>query len=338
MNQTSRNCHRFEVAVLAATLFAGAACGAESTESDKPLAQQVFETMVQVPGVAKGFRIAHAKGIVCEGTFFPSQGAANLSKAGHFQGVAVPVTVRLSGGAVDPTLPDYSPDAGPRGLAIRFKLPGGAATDIVALSHNGFVSGSGEEFLALQKAVVATDPAQPHPWPVEVFLGAHPLALKFVQDSAIVPVSFATSAFFGNDAFIFVNQDGARQAGRYRILPVAGQLDLSDADAKAKSPDFLNEELRQRLANGPVEFRLLVQLANPGDQTRDPSLVWPEDRRTVDMGTLRISSVVADSDAAQRTLVFFPTSLTDGIELSDDPIPALRTSVYARSFARRQAP
>jgi catalase len=56
------------------------------------------------------------------------------------------------------------------------------------------------------------------------------------------------------------------------------------------------------------------------------------------MGTISITSVVADSDAAQKALVFFPTTLTDGIELSDDPLPSLRTSVYALSFARRQQP
>jgi catalase len=67
-------------------------------------------------------------------------------------------------------------------------------------------------------------------------------------------------------------------------------------------------------------------------------LVWPDDRRTVELGTLSISSVVPDSDAAQKALLFFPTNLTDGIELSDDPFPALRTSVYALSFARRQQP
>src|SRR4051812_5228978 len=329
MSSTFRRFRRFEakVVLLAAALFAGVAWGADSMESDKPLAQQVFETMVQVPGVAKGFRIAHAKGIICEGTFSPSLGAARLSRAGHFQVAAVPVTVRLSGGAVDPTLPDYSPDAGPQGIAIRFKLPEGGLTDIVALSHNGFVVGSGEEFLALQKAVVATDPAQPHPWPVEAFLNEHPLALKFVQDSAKVPASFGNTAFFGNDAFIFVNNDGVRQPGRYQILPVAGKRDLSDAEAKDKSPNFLAEDLRKRLAQGPVEYHLLVQLPNPGDPTHDPSLVWPEDRRTIDMGILRIASVVPDSDTAEKALVFFPTSLTAGIELSDDPLPALRTSV-----------
>ena len=135
-----------------------------------------------------------------------------------------------------------------------------------------------------------------------------------------------------------MNKDGQKQAGRYQFLPVAGQHNLSDDEAKAMSVNFLSEELKTRLAKGPVEFRVVVQLANAGDPTNDASLVWPDDRRTVEMGTISITSVVADSDAAQRTLVFFPTTLTDGIELSDDPLPQLRTSAYAMSFARRQQP
>ena len=292
--------------------------------------------MLQVPGVKSGYRPVHAKGIVCQGTFTPLKDAATLSKAAHFQRASVPVTVRFSDGPPDPSIPDNSPDVGPRGMAIRFNLPGGGKTDIVALSHNGFVVGTGEEFLALQKAIVATDPSKPHPWPIEVFLTARPLALKFVQDNQVIPASFGTQAFFSNDAFIFVNKDGVKQAGRYKILPVAGQHNLSEAEAKTKSADFLVEELKTRLKAGPIKFRLIVQLSNEGDPTNDPSLVWPDDRKTIAVGTISITSVVADSNAAERALVFFPTTLTDGIELSDDPFPALRTSVYALSFAHRQ--
>jgi catalase len=178
----------------------------------------------------------------------------------------------------------------------------------------------------------------PHPWPIEAFLAAHPRAMKFVQDNAVAPASYGTAAYFSNNAFVFVNKHGVKQAGRYQFLPVAGRRNLSDDEAKAMSPNFLSEELRTRLANGPVKFRLVVQLANAGDPTNDPSLVWPDDRRTVEMGTISVTSMVADSDAAQKALVFFPTAVTDGIELSDDPLPALRTSAYAMSFARRQQP
>jgi catalase len=315
-------------------LWAAAALGADA--EDKSLAQQIFEVMAQDPGTKPGYRVAHAKGIVCKGTFVPSAGAAKLSKAAHFQRRSVPVTIRFSDGSADPFVPDNSHDAGTRGMAVRFMLPGGGLTDVEGQAHNGFAVGTGEEFLALLKAARATNPSQPHPWPIEAFLGAHPRALKFVQDTAVVPASYGTAAYFSNNAFVFVNKAGVKQAGRYQFLPVAGRRDLSDDEAKAMSPNFLSEELRTRLAKGPVRFRLVVQLANAGDPTNDASLVWPDDRRTVEMGTISVTSMVANSDAAQKALVFFPTALTEGIELSDDPLPTLRTSAYAMSFARRQ--
>jgi catalase len=316
-------------------LWAGAASGADAP-SDKSLAQQIFETMIQVHGANPAFRTAHAKGIVCEGTFTPSEEAAGLSKAAHFQGGSVPVTVRYSNASPDPFIPDTA--SNPRGMAVRFRIAGGAETDIVALSHHGFIVGTGEDFLALQKAIVATDPSKPHPWPIEAFIGSHPLALKFVQETAAVPASYGTQAFFSNDAFIFVDKQGTKRAGRYQFLPVAGQQTLSAADAKAKGPNFLDEDLKARLATGPIRYRMIVQLANAGDPTNDPSVVWPDDRKTVEVGTLSITSIVPDSDAAQKGLVFFPTNLTEGIELSDDPFPSLRTAVYALSFARRRQP
>ncbi len=303
--------------------------------ADKDLAQQIFETMIQVHGVTAGHRPVHAKGIVCEGTFTPSTNAATLSKAAHFQKASVLVTVRFSDGSPELTIPDNSPGAGPRGMAIRFELPGGDETDIVAMSHNGFVVGTGEEFLALQKSIVATDPSKPHPWPVEAFVTSHPLALKFVQDNKVIPASFATEAFFGNDAFIFVNTNGVKQAGRYQILPVAGQYDLSDAEAKTKPADFLFDDLNTRLASGPIKFRLVVQLPNAGDPTSNPSLVWPDDRKTIEVGTINITSAVPDSAAVEKPLALDPINLTDGIELSDDTLPTVRSDVYALSVKYR---
>ena len=200
---------------------------------DKDIAQQIFDLMVKLPGGKPGYRPVHAKGIVCQGTFAPSKDAATISKAAHFQGAPVLVTVRFSDGAPDPSIPDNSPDAGPRGMAVRFHLPGDGKTDIVALSHNGFIVSNGEEFLALQQAVAATDPSQPHPWPIEVFLGTRPLALKFVLESRVIPASFATESFFSNNSFVFVNKNGVKQAGRYQILPLAGQQNLNDTEAKA---------------------------------------------------------------------------------------------------------
>lgn len=319
-----------------ALLLAPVSFGGESS-AGKDLAHQILDAMLKVHGNKPDHRTVHAKGLVCEGTFTPSPAVTSLSKAAHFRGGPVPVTARFSDGAPDPAVADNSPDAGPRGFAIRFKPNGGAETDIVAMSHNGFVVGTGEEFLALQTAIAAIDPSKPHPWAIEEFLDSHPLAMKFVQDNKIIPTSFATEAFFSNDAFIFVNKAGAKQAGRYQILPVAGRRDLSEAEAKARPVNFLMDDLKTRLAKAPVQYRLVVQLPNPGDPTKDPSLVWPEDRKSIEVGTISIRSVVPDSDAAERSLAFDPTNLTDGIELSDDPLPALRSKVYSLAVRHRHA-
>ena len=205
----------------------------------------------------------------------------------------------------------------------------------MAISHNGFVVGTPEDFLAFQKAITATDSSKPHPWPIEAFLGSHPKALKFVQELNHVPVSFATESFYSNNALIFVSTKQVRQAGRYQIIPVSGSQYLDEAAAKTMSPNFLSEELRARLAKTPATFHLLLQLAEPGDQTNDGSVVWPDDRKKVELGIITITSVVPDSAAAERELAFDPTRLVDGIELSDDPLPALRSRVYAYSVAGR---
>ena len=323
------------VVVAAALLAVSAAVVWAAPQSSGDLSQQIFDTMLKVHGTAPRTRPVHAKGVVCDATFTPSHAAATLSSAAHFQGGKTPVTVRFSDGAPDPSIPDNSPNAYPRGIAIRFLLPGGEKTDIVAISHNGFVVGSGEEFLALQQSIVATDPSKPHPWPVEQFVGAHPRALKFIQDGKPTPDSFATESFFANNALVFVNKTGVRQPFRYQILPVAGSHYLDDAEVQSKSPEYLFDELKARLPKGPIKYRLIAQLPNPGDATADSSVVWPADRKTVELGVITITAIVADSDAAQKALAFDPTLLPDGIELSDDPLPELRSKVYALSAMHR---
>jgi catalase len=137
---------------------------AEVPKQEASLPQQIAEVMVQLNGgVHTGFRFAHAKGLVLTGTFTPAKEATSISRAAHLRGPTVPVTVRLSDGTGVPQINDDNPNASPRGMAIRFTLPGGAFTDIVANSHNGFFVGTGEDFLAFLKTIAATTPTSPHP-------------------------------------------------------------------------------------------------------------------------------------------------------------------------------
>jgi catalase len=323
--------------VAAFTLFAALVCAPPALAAqEKSLPQQIADVMVQLNGgIHPGFRFAHAKGLVLTGSFTPAPSARSVSRAAHLAGGKVPVTVRFSDGTGNPEANDANPNTSPRGLAIRFTLPKGGFTDIVSNSHNGFFVGTGTDFLAFLKAVAATTPTSPQPSPIEQFLGAHPRALKVVQESQALPKSFANLAFFGNNAFVFVDSGGVKRAGRYQIIPVAGVAHLDSAVAAKAGPNYLFDDLRRRVARGPIAYRLFVQLANPGDPTNDGSIVWPEDRKRVPLGTLTLTAIAPDNEALQRKLTYNPIFVTDGIQLSDDPFPALRSAVYALSVQHR---
>jgi catalase len=80
-----------------------------------------------------------------------------------------------------------------------------------------------------------------------------------------------------------------------------------------------------------------VTVANPGDQTADPSKAWPKDRRSVEVGTLVVQRIIPEPDGPCRDINFDPTVLPPGMRTSDDPFPAARSSVYRVSYDDRTA-
>jgi catalase len=304
-----------------------------------PEKQRVYEQLVDALqalfGVHPGYRAVHAKGIVCEGTFSPAPTAPSVSHAAHFRGVSIPATVRFSNFAGVPTVPDGDPLASPRGMAIKFHLPGGVDTDIVAHSYDGFPVRTAEEFLVFVRALATSGPGVPSPTPLANFLVSHPQAKKFVEAPKPAPASFATESYYGVNAFRFTSREGVSRAGRYRVRPEAGEEHLDAAEAARRPESFLFEELRERLFRGPARFRLLVQLADENDPIDDGSLPWPEGRPQVELGTIAVTSRLADSAAVERRLLFDPTRLVDGVELSEDPLPLARSAVYAIAYRRR---
>jgi catalase len=301
---------------------------------DAPVTTQIVDAMNKMYGAHPGFRANHAKGVVVEGSFKASPGAAQLSRASLFDGRTIPVTVRFSDTGGLPNVPDGSADANPHGMAIKFHLPGGADTDMVIVSLKFFLVGTGEEFRDLLLAIIASPADAPKPTKFDQFTASHPSVLKALA-TVSTPDSFADEEYYGLDAFIFVAKDGRKQAVRYVMVPEK-VVHLTPEEGGRKSPDFLIEDLPRRIAQKPVVFHLNAQLAAPGDQTKDPSQPWPDTRKVVELGVLTLDKPVADSLAAQKKLLFMPTQLTDGIELSDDPLPVVRAGAYAVSFSRRQ--
>ncbi len=300
------------------------------------LGQDLLQQFDTIFGLHPGFRPAHAKGTMLTGAFTPSPDAASLTRAPHINRESTPVTVRFSNSTGIPLVPDNDPNANPRGLAIRFHLAEHVHTDIVSHSTDGFPVRTGHEFLEFLRAIASSDPSKPSPSPIETFLGAHPKALEFVQTPKPAPSSFARESYFGVTAMHFTNKDGFSRYGRYRIVPDAGNDHLDDAAVAARNANYLFDELAERIAKGPIKFRILVQLANDEDTVDDATIHWPENRTLLDLGTVVLTEPVSDNAGEQKHIIFDPIPRVDGIDPSDDPLLELRAAIYLLSGRRRR--
>jgi catalase len=288
-------------------------------------------------GPHPGFRPAHAKGILLTGEFKPSPEAVGLTRAPHVKRVSIPVTARFSNFAGVPAVADNdTQNASPRGFAVRFHLAEHVHTDIVAHSVDSFPTRTVDEFLEFINALIATDPAGPHPNAIEQFLGKHPAALAFVQTPKPIPTSFARESYYAVSAFRFTNAGGATRYGRYRLLPVAGNEYLDDTRAAAQTPNFLLDEIGARVPKEPVRFRVHVQLAQDGDVTDDSTLRWPESRQLITFGEISLTAVAPNNAAEQQRIIFDPIPRVEGIEASADPLFDPRANIYLMSGRRRR--
>lgn len=293
-------------------------------------AQAAVDTANDVFGRHPGFRALHAKGTLCRGTFTASGDAAELTRAAHLQaGSALPVTARLSNGSGKPDAADYAPD--PRGLAVKIYLADDSRTDIVTQTSPRFPVHTPEAFIELLRA-------QATPWRMPLFLVRHPetlRALPVARKGLQPPESYSTCTYYGLHAFRFLDANDRPSYVRYIFVPEAGDRRISSAEGKRRGRDYLQEDLRQRLDGGPVRFTLELQVADPGDPVDDPWAMWPAERRRIRAGTLELTGLETEREQDGDVLVFDPVRVTDGIELSDDPVLRFRSEAYRESVTRR---
>jgi catalase len=300
----------------------------------------LYEDLVDAANAVYGShprsRALHAKGTWCEGTFTAADGATKLCRAAHYSGAAVPALVRVSNASGDPNSNDAQREA--RGMAVKFRPEGAEETDLLATTSRAFSNHTPEDFLELLRVRVP-DPetGQPDMEKLGAFLGEHPEMQAAVQSILGVgpPASYATLVYYSPHSFKLIDADGNETWARFRWRPEAGEHHLTDDEAQAKGRDYLREELAERLADGQIRFDLLFQLAGEGDPIDDPTAVWPDDREMVEAGRLEVTAIVEDPEKGGDVIVFDPTRVIDGVELSEDVILHARPRAYSVSIDRR---
>lgn len=169
-------------------------------------------------------------------------------------------------------------------------------------------------------------------------MGRHPETIRFLQAPKPSPASFGTEKYFGVNAFKLIDKEGKETFVRYRIEPVAGLETLSEEEVKGKGKDYLYEELEKRLAAGPIEFKFFAQIAEAGDVTDNAQEIWPEERRLVELGTVKVEKIteVEESSKEQKRIIFDPIPRVEGVDVSADPLLEVRANVYLVSGKERR--
>ncbi len=285
-------------------------------------------------GTFAGYRRNHAKGVCVSGYFDSNGQAQTYSDAQVFAPGRTPVVGRFAIPGGNPYAPDSSVPI--RSMALRFTQANGQQWRTGMNSMPVFPVATPQAFyeqLQAQQPDSAT--GKPDSAKVAAFFASHPetAAFRAWAKTAKPSASFATESYWSLNAFVFVDANGKRQPVRWRM--VADTADAGDGTGKAGDANYLAADLAQRLAHGPLRWHLQVTLANPGDPTNDATKTWPDDRRTIDAGTLVLDATTLQESGACRDINYDPLVLPAGIAASDDPLLPARSAAYADSYLRR---
>lgn len=310
----------------------GAVAYANNWIDPRRLTRQSFIDLFRSMGAHfPGFRVNHAKGVVVNGYFQSNGAGTELSTATVFAPGRTPVTGRFSLGGGNPFVADAADTT--RGLGLAFGFPGAEQWRTAMINLPVFPDNTPQGF---HDRLIASAPVagtgKPDPAAMATFLAGHPetVAALAIIKKATPTTGFADSTFRALHTFQLVSPTGARTAARWSIVPQ--QQALPPGPGKNSLFDALVRQVRTT----PLRWLLMLTLGADDDPI-DPTVPWPDTRKTIDVGTITLTMAETERAGNARDINFDPLVLPTGIEPSDDPMLSARSSVYAASHRERAA-
>lgn len=299
----------------------------------KELAEETINQIEHVFDVPAGYRRAHARGKSYRAHFISTGAAANLTTAKHFQQEETEAYIRFSHFSPDPSWADAMSPV--KGMAVQFQLPSGEKTNIVGVTSSIFFAKTPEIFHEMLGVVKSVKKGKPSIKELASLLADYPESGALLTNirKMQAPSSFATGQYHAIHVYYFVNTSGQRQPIKYIWEPATEVDTLSPVEAVKLPVGFFEADIEDRVAKGPVSFRLDIVLGQPGDPTDDPTVEWPKERQRLTVGHLTIAQEAEEVD----DLVFDPTLVPPGIECSEDRILNFRHHAYQISHQRRMS-
>lgn len=322
-------------AAVAALALAALATHAPEARAQAPAPQALVDALEGVFGKQAGFRRSGAKGVCATGFFVGTPEGRALTGSSLFSGQEIPAVIRFSVGGGSPKATDKGKSV--RGLAARISN-GKETWETSNISAPVFFVSKPENFVKFLEAR-RPDPAtgRPDPAKVKAFNDSHPDAKPQIDylAKAPVPASYGAVNYWGTNAFEFSPPGGKKVFGKWMFEASRGTIGLNDDQLKSLPDNFLDAELRERVANLGVGFDFKVQLAQAGDKVDDATVPLPEGRKVVTAGRLVVEKVESGAGGACDKITFNPLVLPKGVGPSPDPVLLARPAAYAVSLGRR---
>ena len=293
---------------------------------------RLVDALAPPGGPALGHRRNHAKGICFTGVFQSNGAGTALSGASVFAQGEYPVLGRFNLATADANAADATVRV--RGMGLQIATPDGQFWRSAMIDAPMFPVATPQGFYDLLLASGSKDPNA-----MKTFAATHPEFANFVGWAGNPPWtdSYAEDRYNSLDSFTFTDASGKQSIVRWSLIPAAQPVAISPDELAKRGPNYLEQEITDRVGKAPQRWTLSVTVANPGDPTADPSKMWPADRRTVEVGTLVVQRIETEADGPCRDINFDPTVLPAGITTSNDPFPAARSAAYSVSYNRRTA-
>ena len=285
-----------------------------------------FEVFEGTFGVTAGKRRNHTKGFCFVGEFSPVDPAIlTYTKSPIFRATSS-VNGRVSHKGGNNTTPDNA--FSDRGLAFDITTPDGDYHIINMNTEDFFPASNPSDFIDLVRALPKGGEA------VKALAAERPELAAYLKhhkkDREKVNRPYEGTTFNSVNAFYLVNDAGERTAIRWSMVPATPKGFVVE-----QSESFLRENMDANLAAGDVSWNMVVTIANPDDDPDNAAIRWTGDHTQITAARLTVLSTATEADGDCDAMNYDPTVLSDGFEVSDDPILAARSAIYAHGVGVR---
>lgn len=281
-------------------------------------------------------RPSGAKGQCFVGTFTPAAEAAGISKSAIFAKTSR-VVARLSVGGGNPKVADATKTVN-RGFSFRIDDGGTAETEFVMVNAPINFVKSPDQMLAFLQARLPGADGRPDADKIKAFTDANPetTAQGRYLAGKPVPGSWVGVSYWGIHGYTLTNAAGVNRLAKFKMVPVGGEVGLTDEEARSKPADFLVDDIKARIAANTAAFDMMVVFGRAGDEATNATQQWPDEdqRPATRLGRLAITALEKNETCDER--IFDPLNLADGVAgPANDPLFTSRQPAYAVSIGQR---